>query len=201
MIWKIWKKASRKVIRYGQYRRNLSRIVKKIGKIWKKDKLNPFFHILHIISQFNLLFFHIFNIFSQFPSVFSKSFHYSTSLSRKASWIVKRFGKYRRKLWNDIENMEERQVEYRRNTIWILHIFHIFSQFSSLFFQIISLFDLPFFHIFFYHFTIRPTFLPHFPYLFTIQLTFLLYFLYLFSIQIVFLRYSTCLSSIERQVE
>jgi hypothetical protein len=23
------------------------------------------------------------------------------------SWIVKRFGKYRRKLWNDMENMEE----------------------------------------------------------------------------------------------
>ena len=40
---------------------------------------------------------------------------------RKISWIVKRFGKYRRKLWNDMENMdemwndmenmEERQVE------------------------------------------------------------------------------------------
>ena len=27
---------------------------------------------------------------------------------RKASRIVKRFGKYRRKLWNDIENMEEK---------------------------------------------------------------------------------------------
>ena len=26
---------------------------------------------------------------------------------RKVSWIVKRFGKYRRKLWNDMENMEE----------------------------------------------------------------------------------------------
>jgi hypothetical protein len=25
---------------------------------------------------------------------------------RKISWIVKRFGKYRIKLWNDIENME-----------------------------------------------------------------------------------------------
>jgi hypothetical protein len=39
----------------------------------------------------------------------------------KVSWLVKRFGKYRRKLWNDMENMdemwndmenmEERQVE------------------------------------------------------------------------------------------
>jgi uncharacterized protein YaaN involved in tellurite resistance len=27
---------------------------------------------------------------------------------KKVSWIVKRFGKYRRKLWNDIENMEEK---------------------------------------------------------------------------------------------
>jgi hypothetical protein len=29
----------------------------------------------------------------------------------KVSWIVSRFGKYRRKLWNDMENIEERQVE------------------------------------------------------------------------------------------
>jgi hypothetical protein len=27
---------------------------------------------------------------------------------RKVSWIVKRFGKYRRKLWNEMENMEEK---------------------------------------------------------------------------------------------
>ena len=27
---------------------------------------------------------------------------------RNPSWIVKRFGKYRRKLWNDMENMEEK---------------------------------------------------------------------------------------------
>jgi hypothetical protein len=26
---------------------------------------------------------------------------------RKVGWIVKRFGKHRRKLWNDMENMEE----------------------------------------------------------------------------------------------
>jgi hypothetical protein len=30
---------------------------------------------------------------------------------RNSSWIVKRFGKYRRKLWNDMENMEEKEVE------------------------------------------------------------------------------------------
>ena len=27
---------------------------------------------------------------------------------RKASWMVKTFGKYRRKLWKDMENMEEK---------------------------------------------------------------------------------------------
>jgi hypothetical protein len=26
----------------------------------------------------------------------------------KVSWIVKRFGKYRRKLWNEMENTEEK---------------------------------------------------------------------------------------------
>ena len=30
---------------------------------------------------------------------------------RNPSWIVKWFWKYRRKLWNDMENIEERQVE------------------------------------------------------------------------------------------
>jgi hypothetical protein len=27
---------------------------------------------------------------------------------KNPSWLVKRFGKYGRKLWNDIENMEEK---------------------------------------------------------------------------------------------
>jgi hypothetical protein len=90
-----------------------------------------FFHIFHIFSLFNLLFFHIFHIFSQLSSVFSNLFHYSTyfssifSIARKVSWIVKRyekygrnpswivirFGKYKRKLWNNMKNMEETQVE------------------------------------------------------------------------------------------
>jgi hypothetical protein len=30
---------------------------------------------------------------------------------RKARWIVKWYGKYGKKLWNDMENMEESQVE------------------------------------------------------------------------------------------
>jgi hypothetical protein len=27
---------------------------------------------------------------------------------RNPSWIMKRYGKYRKKLWNDMENMEEK---------------------------------------------------------------------------------------------
>jgi hypothetical protein len=30
---------------------------------------------------------------------------------RKVGWIVKWYGKYGRKLWNDMDNMEERQAE------------------------------------------------------------------------------------------
>jgi hypothetical protein len=30
---------------------------------------------------------------------------------RNPSWIVKRYGKYRKKLWNHMDNMEERQVD------------------------------------------------------------------------------------------
>ena len=30
---------------------------------------------------------------------------------KKPNWIGKRFGKYRRKMWKDMENMEETQVE------------------------------------------------------------------------------------------
>jgi hypothetical protein len=30
---------------------------------------------------------------------------------RNPSWIVIRFGEYRRKLWKDMKNMEETQVE------------------------------------------------------------------------------------------
>ena len=37
-----------------------------------------FIHIFHIISLFNLLFFRMLHILSQFSSVFSKSFHFST---------------------------------------------------------------------------------------------------------------------------
>ena len=35
---------------------------------------------------------------------------------RKVGWIV-RYGKYERKLWNDMENMEERQVEMWKDMV------------------------------------------------------------------------------------
>ena len=34
---------------------------------------------------------------------------------RKASWNVKWYGKYGRKLWNDMEIIEERQVEWSKD--------------------------------------------------------------------------------------
>ena len=42
---------------------------------------------------------------------------------RKISWIVNRFGKYRRKLWNDMENMDEmwndmENMEERQVEMW-----------------------------------------------------------------------------------
>jgi hypothetical protein len=62
----------------------------KIRKIWKKSKLNSEKTWKHgkksswIVIRFG-------------------------KYGRKASsWIVKRYGKYRRKLWNDMENMEEK---------------------------------------------------------------------------------------------
>jgi hypothetical protein len=69
-----------------------------------------------------LTFFCIFPIFSLFSSIFSKSVHNWTYFSsiisisfhwkyrRKASWIVKRYGKYgwKFKMWNDMEIMEEK---------------------------------------------------------------------------------------------
>jgi hypothetical protein len=32
------------------------------------------------------------------------------NMEKKVGWIVKGFGKYRRKLWNDVENTEEKWV-------------------------------------------------------------------------------------------
>ena len=62
------------VIRFGKYRRKVSWIVKRCEKYERK--------VSWIFIRFG-------------------------KYRRKVSWIVKRFGKYRRKLWNDRENTEE----------------------------------------------------------------------------------------------
>jgi hypothetical protein len=80
-----------------------------------------FFRIFHIFSLFNLGFFHIFHIFSLFNLLFLLYFPYFFTIQlaflhfllphlhsygkceRKVGWIVKRFGKYRRILWNEME--------------------------------------------------------------------------------------------------
>jgi hypothetical protein len=84
---KIWKIRKKIVKRYGKY-----------------------------VSLFDLPFCHIFYIISQFSYVFSVSFHYFLPyFPFYFTKIVKRYGKYRRKLWNDMENMAERQVEKWKN--------------------------------------------------------------------------------------
>jgi hypothetical protein len=82
------------VKRYGKYRRNVSWIVKMIGKICKKSKLN---------SE------KIWKIQKKIVKWYGKygwNVKYG-KYGRKVSWIDKRFGKYRKKLWNDMENMDE----------------------------------------------------------------------------------------------
>jgi hypothetical protein len=69
--------------------------------------------------------------------------------------IVKRYGKYGRKLFN-----------------WLFfHIFHIISLFNLLFFHnFLILFNLPFFRIFHIIFTFQLGFLPYFSYFFTLNM-------------------------------
>jgi hypothetical protein len=74
----------------------------KIGKIWKKIVKCIFFISFHYSTYFS--------------SVFSKSYHYSTYLSSiffipfpyLTYFSVITFGEYRRKLWKDMKNMEEK---------------------------------------------------------------------------------------------
>jgi hypothetical protein len=119
-----------------------------------------FFHIFHIIAHFNLFFFHIFHI------------------------------KYRRKLWNDMENMDEmwndmenmeekeswivrRYEKYWRNPSWIVKRY---GKYRRSFHDCLLYFP--------YTFTIQLGFLPYFSYLFTVKLAFLPYCLYLITIQL-----------------
>jgi hypothetical protein len=112
-------------------------------------------------------FFHIFPIISQFSSVFSKSYYYSTWVcslffisfhnSTRVSWIVKRFGKYRRKLsW-----IVKRSVKYgRKVSFQNFTIQPTFLPYFSYLLKISSVFSKLF--------TLQLGFLPYFPYHFTI---------------------------------
>ena len=57
-----------------------------IWKIWKKGKLNS----------------------EEICKIQKKTVKWYEKYGRNPSWIVKIFGKYRRKLWNDMEIMEEK---------------------------------------------------------------------------------------------
>jgi hypothetical protein len=59
--------------------------VKREAKIWKKGKLNS----------------------EKIWKIQKKIVKRYRNYERKISWIVQWFGKYRRKLWNDMENMDE----------------------------------------------------------------------------------------------
>ena len=67
----------------------------KIWKLWKKDKLN---------SE------KIWKIQTKIVKWYGKygwNVKWYGKYGKKVSWKVKRYGKYRRKLWNDMENMEK----------------------------------------------------------------------------------------------
>jgi hypothetical protein len=74
-----------------------------------------FFHIFHIISLFNLLSFHIFHIFTIFFCIF-QIFSLFDLFFLNVSWIVKRYGKYGRRIsW-----IVKRYGKYRRKASWIV---------------------------------------------------------------------------------
>jgi hypothetical protein len=68
----------------------------KIWKWWKKDKLNS-----EKISKIQKKIVKWYGKYGWNVKWYGKH-------GRKISWIVKWFRKYRRKLWNDRENMEEK---------------------------------------------------------------------------------------------
>jgi hypothetical protein len=74
-----------------------------IWKLWKKSQLNSE-KIWKMLNKSPLNSEKIWKI--QKKSKLNRE-KYGTC-GRKVSWIVKRFGKYRRILWNEVENMEEK---------------------------------------------------------------------------------------------
>ena len=85
MIWKIWKKVSRIVIRYVQYERKESWIVIRFGKYGRKVEW----------------------IVKWYGKYGRKEGKYMKNPEENSDTI----GKIKKKLWTDMENMEERQVQ------------------------------------------------------------------------------------------
>jgi hypothetical protein len=141
-IWKMWKKVkvSWNVKWYEKYGRKASRIVIRF-------------------SLFNLLFFHI---ISQFASVFSISFHISTCLSSISFHYFLLYFPYlfTIEMWNDIENTEANcEMIWKKSKLNSEKIWKMWKKIKVSWnvkwygkcgrkeSRIISLFNLPFFHI------------------------------------------------------
>jgi hypothetical protein len=124
------------ILNTEKYGRKASRIVKRIGKyrrkLWNDMEVSSILFISYIIQPiflpyFSYLFticFCIFQIFLLFDS--EKDWKIQKKIlkwyGRKVSWILKRFGNYGRKANWKIKRFEK-------------YIFHIFSQFASVFFK------------------------------------------------------------------
>jgi hypothetical protein len=126
-------------------------------KIQKKSKLNC---DSIAFSLFNLYFFCILPVCFLFSSVFSISFHISTSNSERILDIWKKDKLNGEMIWKIQKNIVKKTVKIQKKSK-VFHIFHIISQFSSVFsisyhsnlaifhiFHIISQFCFVFFHIF-----------------------------------------------------
>jgi rRNA maturation protein Nop10 len=96
----VWKSAGKSTGKMKcfikSYTRKVDWIVKRFGKYRR-------FHNFHIFSLFSSIFFISFHI----SSIFSIIFH-NFLLYFPYHFTVERFGKYRRKLWNEMENTEEK---------------------------------------------------------------------------------------------
>ena len=106
---KYGRKASRIVIRYGQYRRKVSQIVKRYGKyegkaswIVKRDenygRNDEQWKDLGNADENS----------KKIGKILKKSKLNNEKYGRNQSWIVKKIGKYRRKLWKNMKNIEEK---------------------------------------------------------------------------------------------
>jgi rRNA maturation protein Nop10 len=127
---KYGRKASRIVKRFGKYRRKLWKDMKNMENMEEKSsnslyisvaidfKIAISWYVLYSISLSTQVYVHIqsYNLFlhikSYVPYYRVKPPHKEWKYGRKASRIVKRFGKYRRKLWKDMKNMENTEEKY-----------------------------------------------------------------------------------------